>query len=234
MVLDASFSGKVMVNKKWIRISYRIDGQPLAHQIVLPLRRVAKVYYDAATSLLALVVVKQPTFWIQHQVQVARAPAATDGAPVATAKFAWRETPVDDPSPGKTLSKFQLLRIGSVTKGGFDKLFDHISHLAKRTRPEIAEGKPATSSYRTEIPVAAPEADFAADSDAEDGAEETINGDFGPQKGIANMAAFDAEIMRDFLVDVDKSFYDFASHRAEDVPDTSIRTVADAPCATSA
>ncbi|KAK7253873.1 hypothetical protein SO694_00002893, partial [Aureococcus anophagefferens] len=132
MVLDASFSGKVMVNKKWIRISYRIDGQPLAHQIVLPLRRVAKVYYDAATSLLALVVVKQPTFWIQHQVQVARAPAATDGAPVATAKFAWRETPVDDPSPGKTLSKFQLLRIGSVTKGGFDKLFDHISHLAKR------------------------------------------------------------------------------------------------------
>ncbi|KAH8059451.1 hypothetical protein JL722_5480 [Aureococcus anophagefferens] len=92
---------------------------------------------------------------------------------------------------------------------------------------EIA-GKPATSSYRTEIPVAAPEADFAADSDAEDGAEETINGDFGPQKGIANMAAFDAEIMRDFLVDVDKIFYDFASHRAEDVPDTSIRTVADA------
>ncbi|KAK7242072.1 hypothetical protein SO694_00018485 [Aureococcus anophagefferens] len=71
-------------------------------------------------------------------------------------------------------------------------------------------------------------ADFAADSDAEDGAEETINGDFGPQKGIANMAAFDAEIMRDFLVDVDKIFYDFASHRAEDVPDTSIRTVADA------
>ncbi|EGB02320.1 expressed protein, partial [Aureococcus anophagefferens] len=100
--------------------------------------------------------------------------------------------------------------------------------LGQRTRPEIAEGKPATSSYRTEIPVAAPEADFAADSDAEDGAEETINGDFGPQKGIANMAAFDAEIMRDFLVDVDKIFYDFASHRAEDVPDTSIRTVADA------
>lgn len=42
------------------------------------------------------------------------------------------------------------------------------------------------------------------------------------------MAAFDAEIMRDFLVDVDKIFYDFASHRAEAVPDTSIRTVADA------
>ncbi|KAH8058551.1 hypothetical protein JL722_5767 [Aureococcus anophagefferens] len=102
------------------------------------------------------------------------------------------------------------------------------STSAPRTRPRRRASPGDAEATATEILVAAPEADFAADSDAEDGAEETINGDFGPQKGIANMAAFDAEIMRDFLVDVDKIFYDFASHRAEDVPDTSIRTVADA------
>ena len=218
--LEPKYDSKVMSDKLRLRIQLKLAGEALAMQLVLPWPRIEIVYYDKDSNVFAVVLRKPPSFYVQHQKQTRK-----KGTDTTVTKYEIARTFVDDPSPDAIASSSVLVRLTGSRAGCFEKVMEHIDALP--VKPTIKRCVAPVKLYSQALVKPLPGGDDDDDGDEAEPGEQSASGDFGPQKGVANVRAF-ASAVRETLAQIEAVRYRFASNRARDVPDVFDPKAADA------